>query len=207
MSSNPFTDAYEALWDCLEARTDFKALVKAANRIKFTGTDRDPWDRLANVQSFPAVAILPVRKPESASRVDADSHTTDVEKWFAIVVGGGGQRLTALFDVEFAVLRAMASWRTSVGAVQWNSRDCVLDCAVYGHPEAMDNQLIERGIRGWSTVWTGRMVFTFTTSELAAEDSASSSGASSSSGAESSSSSSSSSGASSSSSSSSSGAE
>jgi hypothetical protein len=174
--SNPFTDAYEALWDCLEARSEFTDLVKPANRIKFTATRRDPWERLAACQSFPAVAIVPVRTPESASRVDADSHTTDVEKWFAVFVGSGDQRVDDLFEVEFAILRAMTGWRTNVGAVQWNSRDCVLDCALYNHPEAMDNQLIERGIRGWNAVWTGRILFYFVTTELAAEDSSSSSG-------------------------------
>lgn len=170
-TTNPFTLAYEALWDCLEAREDFTDLVLPANRIKFTGTKRDPWDRLANVRSFPAVAIVPT---QSLSKLAADSDTTDVEKSFGVHVGGGGQRVGDLFDVEFAVLRAMAGWKTTVGAVQWNGRDCVLDCSLFEHPESLDQPLIERGIRGWSCVWAGRLWLSFVTDDLKASDSSSS---------------------------------
>jgi len=167
--SDPFTDAYEALWGCLEARSGFTDLVKAANRVKFTGTDRDPMERLAACKSFPAVAILPAARPESESRIDCDSDTTDVEKWFQVVIAAGDQRLTYIHAVEFEVLRAFAAWRTTVGAVTWNDEACVLDCALYAHTAELDRKLVERGIRGWSVLWSGRLWFSFTTADLAAE--------------------------------------
>jgi hypothetical protein len=102
--------------------------------------------------------------------LDADSHTTDVTKWFQIWIGSGDQRLDTFFEVEFAVLRAMVNWRTTVGAVKWNSKNCVLDCSIYSHPESRDTQLIERGIRGWNCVWNGRVTFTFTTADLSATE-------------------------------------
>jgi len=170
--TNPFTLAYQALWTCLESRSDFTTLVASANRIKFSGTKRDPWARLADCKSFPAVAIVPVAA--NMSKLDCDSHTSDVEKAFGIYVAAGNQQLDDLFDVEFAILRAMTDWRTAIGAVQWNSRNCVLDASLYEHPEELDNKLISRGIRGWSCVWAGRVWFTFVTTELTAEDSSSS---------------------------------
>jgi len=163
MSTNPFTLAHEAIWTCLEASPSFTDLVASTNRIKFTGTVRDPWERLANCQSFPSVAVIPAG---GVSKLCADSDTTDVEKQFTIYAGGGGQRVGALFDVEFAVLRAMADWRGSIGAVTWSGKSCVLACGVFDHPEQMETPLMERGIRGWNAVWSGRLLFSFETADL-----------------------------------------
>ena len=158
--TNPFTLAHQAIWTCLEASAEFTAAVRT--KVKFTESDRDPWTRLANVQTFPAVAVLPAG---GMTRLEADSDQTFVEKEFHIVEASGDQRIDELFDVELAVLRAMAAWRTYV-SVTWNSKACILDCTIRTRSEELDRELVNRGIRGWSGICTGKLLFHFTTTDL-----------------------------------------
>ena len=169
-TTNPITQVYEAIWTLLLARSDVADNVKAGNRIDLTGDNRDPLK-----QSGGMGADLPEIMVTSRSIGLWDHRTsgnTTFTKEFAIRVKTDSQLLadpnyeaTGLFDLEFAIIRAMTNWVDTMTALTWNDKTFVQRCELRDGEESIAD---DRAYKGWQVLWRGEVEFWFLTADLTA---------------------------------------
>ncbi len=162
---NPLRQVVTATWTMLENNADFLALVpQVGNRIKYIGSNLAPEKNEVLTADFPTTRIVAVQflpRPHNTS----DSSGLDVV--YEIQVAQGEQWLQPLLDISFAVYRALSPWRETMHALTWEGNQFVT-CAkpVEVEPISLDNQKLNRGIRGWSAVWRGLIQMDFPTADL-----------------------------------------
>jgi hypothetical protein len=162
--TNPIRLLYSALWDILEAQSDFAAGVPAGNRIKYSETPRppDPKDTLSTAD-YPNVRLV-ARGLQSHHHRTSNSSTLAV--LWEIQVSSGDTRFQTLFDVEWWIFRAMAGWEAQVTDVKWEGKELVNSCRTLEAETELGDPKLDRGNRGWSTVWAGVTELWITTADL-----------------------------------------
>lgn len=113
--ADPFTQVYEALWALLEAHSDFAALVKPGNRIKFSEKPREkPQLREADV---PEVRIVP---GELRPHLFRTSSSSTINRIYRVEISTNDLRITAAaFPVEWAILQAVAGAEDSLTSLSF----------------------------------------------------------------------------------------
>ncbi len=172
-NNNPFRLAHAALWTLLEANTDFTSLVPSANRLKYTSTSQhypDIYD-VVNKGNCPAVRIiqsniLPTRYSSEGMHYNT-SNSSFVTLRFEVQILTGRQSLLDVLDVAWTIYRALVTWTTYLKTnVTWTSKECVSNCTPRETKESLTNHELNRGLRGWTSVWVGDVEMYFTTSDL-----------------------------------------
>jgi len=148
--TNPLTQITDGLWTMLEANTGFTALVKGPNRIKYD--KRAPEKPAAQKGDYPRVRI---REHTAKCNLHRTSNSISFAKQYHVQVATGEQKLDSLHDVEWEILRAFSDWETTLEALEWveDASNFVKRCDLLGAEQALDNQSVNKRIRGWSTVW------------------------------------------------------
>lgn len=164
MPSNPLQLVYQAIWSMLEAQSDFATLVPAANRVKYSGTLIQASDKeTLSPSDYPYVRVLATAMQPHLERT---SNGSSLKVLWKIEISTGERQLTDLFAVEWAIYQAMAFWRTHVEGLDMEGDGYVVLC----RPAAVRTQLgdptIDRGARGWSSVWAGISLIWFATASL-----------------------------------------
>jgi hypothetical protein len=161
---DPLSLVYAALWDVLESSADFCRLVQPGNRIKFLGTSRDPWKDMLSTADLPEVRIVPAG---GAANLHLASNTDRLVQRLRVQVSSGDRRVdAAFFPVVWEIYRALVNWPSVIAGLAWNGHvqgdgwgvDLV---EITGHDDTADNPRADRGIQGWSTVWTCETRFWF----------------------------------------------
>jgi hypothetical protein len=162
--TNPIRLLYSALWDILEAQSDFAAGVPTGNRIKYSETARPPDAKDAlSTADYPDVRILATGFRSHHHRTSSSS-TLDV--LWEIQVSSGDTRFQTLFDVQWWIFRAMAGWEAQVTDVKWEGEELVKSCRTLQARTALGDPKLDRGNQGWSNVWAGVTKLWITTSDL-----------------------------------------
>ena len=122
-SKDPLTQLHEALWDLLEADTDFAALVPAKNRIKYVGTDALKYPEAGSRQAdgYPQVTIQPASG--SVHYLYASCAADKLHERFQVMVWTGakpasylqGSRYQGLFPVKWCIYKAMRAGLLTIG--------------------------------------------------------------------------------------------
>lgn len=165
LADNPIRLVYAAIWDMLEAKTEFTNLVTAANRIKYTNTtgNRAP-DKDVATSVGPQVRVLAVGLNPHLFRTSTQSSL--IVRW-EIQIASGDQRFAIDFDLSWAIYRAMTGWATHIQALTWKGEKF----ANLHRPMEVETELgdpqADRGIKGWSSVWVGEVRMWFSTTQLA----------------------------------------
>ena len=161
--ANPLTQVTDAFWDMLEGNSGFTALVAAGNRLKYD--DRDPEKDAAMYADFPWVRI---RETAAQAHIYHTSNMSSFTKRYFVQVATGEQSLVSSHDVEFEVIRAYADWVTYLTNLVWtDSNDTfVKESSLLTAEQMLDNEQVNKGIRGWSTVWACSAFFAFQTTAL-----------------------------------------
>ena len=154
MSENPLTQMARALWDTLEDSSHFTKLVLPGNRIKYY--ERTPRERdvLSGPADVPEVAVMLV---ETRPNATGDSSGMGWDFTWAIRVATGERQSDSLFDVQWAVIRALSHWEVRMKHLTWETYDYVKSCRALKTVCDLDNREVNRGTRGWSDIWTGEI--------------------------------------------------
>ena len=161
---DPITTVYNALWGILEADAEFTALVKAGNRIKFSGDNQNPLKDQAITSDYPEVRIV---SQGSVPHVLRTSNSSSLIKTFAIQILSGDQRLDAIqFPLEWIIYRALASSIGTLLALTWNSKSFVKNAKPTSVNDSFGNREPQSTIRAWIAVWACEVEMWFQTSDL-----------------------------------------
>lgn len=168
MSGNPFSMIHDAIWELLERRTEFSDLVRHGNRIKYTSdTNRDPEKREVASADVPEVRILPTAWQPHLQRT-SNSSTGWIE--FSIQLASGDWRANKfILPVMWAVWRAMSNWKSVIGNKTWNNEGFVIHLRPNDAAVGVSDINLDRGINGWSTIWSCRVELVFATADLQQE--------------------------------------
>ncbi len=165
-AENPLRQIHNALWTLLGANSDFDSLVPdGRKRVNWIGSSRAPEvDEGLSPADYPRVRIVPVK---IEPHLDETSNSSSLTVIWQVQVATGDQRLQTLLDIEWAIYRAMQTWRTHLrDSLTWNGKNFVTCCRPMATETKLDDKGQDRGTRGWSAAWTGETRLDFTTSDL-----------------------------------------
>lgn len=148
-TGNPLWDVHNAIWTLLEAKSYFTDEVLATNRIKFTGSKRQPEKEMTSIADRPEVMVWHARvlpKDRTAS------NATKVGFQWEVLVRSGEQPFDPFFDVEWAILRALMDWDDTMHALRWEGEQFVFDCELLGADASLAD---DDNLRGWTSTWVG----------------------------------------------------
>lgn len=167
MADDPMSMVYDALWELAEAWTPLTSLVKVGNRIKFSGDNRDPVKRQVSDADLPELVLGCTAFSPHMLRTSCGSSMDVTFEW---MISAGDQRLdAALFPVVWELHRAMIGWMEVLAALTWKSKQFVkLTRALTGNV-GMSNPELNRGITGWSSIWSCELQMWFQTVDLQQE--------------------------------------
>lgn len=106
MPVDPFTEGYTALWALLENHAGFTGLVRAGNRVKFTGNKRDPVKQEVQEADLPEVRLVPAG---SVIHLWHTSNGSSAVQHYSAQLATGDLRLdAALFPVKWEIVKALS---------------------------------------------------------------------------------------------------
>lgn len=162
---NPITQVHRAIWTCLEARADLMALVKPGNRIKLTNRNRPPARKFSLRRGD-----LPEMRVERAASLPWDGRATDLDYFgmqYLILLATGNRVDDNLAEVEWALNRAMAAWRTHIrDPLTWKSKPFANSVKWTGGRVTLEDVKANRSKRGWSAAWDVKVDMWFTPSDV-----------------------------------------
>ena len=164
-TTNPFLLVQQTLWALLNANAAFVALVPTGRQIDYspeaddTGADQSPDKEGMTTRDFPQVRIVAT----GGSGTTESSNTTFIREDFAVQIDSGTHLMEHGMEVKWEVLRALSDWKTTMEALKWNSKAFVDDCSLLQARTKLDNV---KGFMGWTTLWSGSIAMSFTTSDL-----------------------------------------
>jgi hypothetical protein len=168
LADNPIRLVYKALWDLVEAQTQFTDAVPAGNRIKYTGSDPHP-EKTARLPpaDFPEVRLV---ARSMRPHLDRTSNGASLTVAWAFQVNSGSQLFAGLMDVDWAIFLAMSTWASYLMSDEdtrptWNGEVIVRRC----RPVQVDIEMSDTGkVKGWRDAWVGETDLWFATSDLQA---------------------------------------
>lgn len=172
--TNPIKQVYDGLWIVLEAHSGFTDIVLAGDRIRFTkglldvDKKRQPIKRRTLDTDYNEVRIVPVgatafmRTTSTGTRLDMD---------YRIEARTKDQQYDDLALLMWETFRAMMDWRTAtdgagstaLASMTWASKTFVTDISMRQRQEALGD---DNKIRGWQSLWVGRVRLDFDTSDM-----------------------------------------
>lgn len=161
---DPFTQVYDALWAMLEARAGITKMVRLKNRIKFTGSNRDPIKDQISYRDLPEMILVP---GTGIPHLQRTSNSSSMLETLEIRVATGDQRIgEILYPLKWEVYRALSTWETLLLALTWNSKTFVRLVRPTSVQDGVAQADLNRGIKGWSTLWACEYEMWFATADL-----------------------------------------
>jgi hypothetical protein len=165
-SADPFTLVFNELWSLAEASVPLTALVKPGNLIKYNkAQDRSP------IKEEIAVADMPELLLTSVGTSDIKSHSSScgsgITRQYQWLLTTGDFRINfKLYPVQWALFAAVIAGESAIAALKWNNKPFVTRMMWSGLSEGLSNAELNRGIKGWSSLWTFQIEMNFTTADL-----------------------------------------
>lgn len=164
---SPVKKVFDALWALLEAWTGFTDLVPVGNRVKYMegvpGTLQVKQE--VSDADLPEVQIIP-----TGMETNYTLNSSHTELWaeFEIRVSTGDVRIDAvLFPLQWEIYRALAGASAALALLEWSGKaEFVKSLVANVISEGVLDPDLNRGIKGWSAVWSCRVHMTFTLSDL-----------------------------------------
>lgn len=146
-SQDPFTQVEAFLWDAFEADTAWTSLVKAANRLKRTGTARSIQRPGRLTGDLPEVDLVPAGF-EFAERT---SSSWILRQAFSLIINSGDLRPSqAVFPVRWNTLRVLRGLGGPTGDGRYTGKSWLRRVwPADGEDEAIGS---ERTPAGWQSV-------------------------------------------------------
>jgi hypothetical protein len=163
---NPFDQVFSALWTLAEASRPLKELVKVGNRIKFNQDDsRDPLKQ--QVADADLSELILTSEGITAINMHATSCSSMIARQYSWMITTGDYRISyRLNPLEWALYCAMTDWKSVLGSLKWNDYDFVKDMNFVSASEGLSDATRNRGIKGWSALWSCNVKMHFKTADL-----------------------------------------
>lgn len=162
--SDPLTQQYIAMWKMLETHKGFDQLVKVGNRARLFDRDKAPVKAETLTADLPEIRIHPaVTRPHFQRTSNGSSILCG---WQVVVVTGSILVDEVLLPLEWEVYRAMANWAATLQILTWRSKQFVKILRAVSIEHGMLRDDLNRGIRGWSAIWSCETESFFTTASL-----------------------------------------
>jgi len=161
---DPIVQVYNAIWTLLEAHVQLASMVKLGNRIKVSGDSRDPMKAEISDADLPELRVVPV---SSSFHLQRTSNSSTILSRWRIQVSTGDQRVDAgLYALEWEIYRALKDWISTIMALTWNSKTYVKLARPLSAQHGVSMADLQRGIKGWSSIFEFEAEMWFTTSDL-----------------------------------------
>lgn len=167
---NPFTLVFDAIWSLFEQSPVFVADVKVRNRIKLNITnDPAPLKQQINDSDLPELILTST----GASTVGlfTTSATSKIIKQYSLLLSTGDFRVNNyLNQIQWDILCCFTGWQQLLSSLIWplnSGRTFVKRADLVNCSEGLEDPARNRGINGWSSIWTCEVEMHFVTSDLA----------------------------------------
>jgi hypothetical protein len=166
VETDPFTLVFDKLWELAEASVPLAALVKPGNRIKFNKEgERGPLKEAVAVADLPELVLTTTGT--SAVNSHSSSCGSSITRQYSWLLSTGDYRFNyKLFPVQFALFAAIIDAEYEIQSLQWNGNPFVLRCFWSALTEGLSNAELNRGVKGWSSLWTFQIDMNFSTNDL-----------------------------------------
>jgi len=157
---------YSKLWDLAFVESNaLSTLVRPGNRIRYDTNNRDPIKE--NVSDADLPELILTSGGSGPPRLHATSSGSMCTRKYSWLITTGDFRVSyRLYPVEFALFAAMSNWKAHLGALTWNSKSFAKRMDVVDVTNGLSDPDRNRGIRGWSAIWTCEIEMHFTTEDL-----------------------------------------
>lgn len=166
---NPFTLIFDALWSLFEQSPVFTTDVALGNRIHFNFYN-DPNPLKPQIQDSDLPEVILISAGTNEINLYSTSATSKIVKRYQVMVATGDLRIqNYLNQIQWDLYCAFTGWTTLLGALIWpvgSGRTFVKRCALTDCEEGLDNTKENRGIIGWSSIWSAEVECHFLTSDL-----------------------------------------
>lgn len=113
MTTDPFTEVLQKLWQLLESRPVFTTLVASRNRITLWEGRGKPEKTKHSIADLPEVTIIPIG---GAVQPAASSTGAKITQIYRIIMVDGDLRLNKVFfPLKWAIVRSLASIDENLG--------------------------------------------------------------------------------------------
>lgn len=165
--SNPFELVYDAIWGLVDNHKGLSDLIRFENRVNFNNPrNRDPVKTQVAARDLPELRLIATG---ATYATETTSCSTKVTQQFQWGIATGDKRFEQVFQVNWELLRAMMKWRETLQALLWNNKRFVFHVSPIEHSVGVTDVDLNRGIKGWSALWTGEVQMFFTSADLAGD--------------------------------------
>ena len=171
-------DLHAAIWamleddtcatDLVEAGLHFTDLVAATKRRKMTATSWDFFREHAGPGDYPETTVV---QTAHFATEKAACNLTYLDVLIQVWIATGQQPGERLRDVQWAVFRQMQNWKAHLGqesSLTWNSKRYCWNFDLVKSDDSLTNEVLNRKVKGWTSVWNGIAFLNFTPSDLIA---------------------------------------
>lgn len=161
--NNPFNLVSASLWELLN-NDRLNELVRPGNKMKWAA--RDEYKKNVITADLPE---LTVSDSIVSMNLMETSTSTRVTKLYQVLVSVGDFRLSVLNDIEWAVLCSLLHWCDRLTPLQYAGKSFVKRVGLPSGRSGITFKEQNRGIEGWSTVWSCEVEMHFKTGDLRSE--------------------------------------
>lgn len=165
--TDPYTLILGAFWETLRDEKEIMARVRPKNMITFTGENRNPIKAEVGSADLPEIRII---LSGSRPHEHGSSSSTFDTAVYQIQVSSGDQRLHIQhLPLKWAIFRAMRKMLregSRMRALSWNSKPFVVIVRPTSVDEGVSQSDLDRGIKGWSALWSCEVELQFATADL-----------------------------------------
>ncbi len=144
-TKDPFTLAYDVIWELLESSKEFKALCKEGNRIKFAGDDILPAKSKKQDADTPEVMLVP---SGGVSKISITNKSAEFTRTFNLQIQSTNYNASKhIFPLEWVIIKIFGKAASNLGREYIVSALLGASTSEFGHLEGLKNKL------GWSTAF------------------------------------------------------
>lgn len=163
--ANPLVQVYDALVDLLRSREKLRGMVRVGNVIRLTGDDRLPFKEETLSADYPELRVITT---EAIPHLQRTSNSTTIVKRYEVQISTGDQRVELLLAIEWEIHRALSSWSAELSGLTWMDKTFVKLARPTQVQDGVSNVDLNRGVTGWSSIWTYEVEMWFTTTDMQA---------------------------------------
>lgn len=159
--TNPFQQVHDATWNLVVLHGELEALVKLGNRVKLDS--RDPLKDEVSESDLPELILVP---NQAVPHLQRTSNSSSIMLQLDWRLSTGEMNVEVLYEVCWELYRAMSKWQSTMTTLLWGGVDFVRLARPIQIAFGQSDADLNRGIVGWSSVWTGEVHMWFSTAKL-----------------------------------------
>lgn len=159
---DPFSQVYEALWQLVERNEKLRTYLPLRNRIKYE-EQTDPKFNISDAD----VPELSLMQENISFDIHCNSSQRGMTRTYIWGVASGDFRINPVYNaMSFELYRCMIDWESTLCELIWEDCRFVQQLRLRSAEEGTFMSDKNRGILGWSAIWTCEVDFIFPTGKL-----------------------------------------